>query len=91
MVKIRLQRRGATRRPFYRLIAVDGRRKRDGRALEFLGTYDPKPNPEAIDIRLERVDAWVTRGAVLSDTARSLVRKARARTAAQSAQSTGSA
>jgi small subunit ribosomal protein S16 len=85
MVKIRLQRGGATKRPFFRLIAIDERRKRDGRALEFLGTYDPKSNPEKIDIRIDRVDSWVGRGAQLSPTARSLVRKARARTAAPSA------
>ena len=85
MVKIRLQRGGAKKRPFYRLIAVDERRRRDGRALEFLGTYDPGLDPEKIDIRLDRVDAWIGRGAQLSDTARSLLRKARERSAAPAA------
>ena len=46
MVKIRLLRAGAKKRPFYRIVAMDERRKRDGRALEFLGTYDPGPEPE---------------------------------------------
>jgi small subunit ribosomal protein S16 len=90
MVKIRLQRGGATKRPFFRLIAIDERRKRDGRALEFLGTYDPKSDPEKIDIRIERVDSWIGRGAQLSPTARSLVRKARARAAAPQAPAGGS-
>ncbi len=89
MVKIRLQRGGATKRPFFRLIAIDERRKRDGRALEFLGTYDPQSDPERIDIRIDRVDSWVSRGAQLSATARSLVRKARARAAAPQAPAGG--
>ncbi|UCE86164.1 MAG: 30S ribosomal protein S16 [Deltaproteobacteria bacterium] len=90
MVRIRLQRGGATKRPFYRLIAIDERRKRDGRALEFLGTYDPKSKPETIDIRIDRVNAWVDRGAQLSATARSLLRKAKARAATQPASPAGS-
>jgi len=53
MVKIRLTRAGAKKRPFYRIIAIDERRQRDGRALEFLGTYDPKSNPERIQLRSE--------------------------------------
>ncbi len=77
MVKIRLTRVGAKKRPFYRMIAIDQRRKRDGRALEFLGTYDPNPNPAKIDLKLDRVDAWVARGAMLSPTARSLVKQCR--------------
>ncbi len=63
MLKIRLTRAGAKKRPFYRIIAIDGRRKRDGRALEYLGTYDPKTNPEQVVIRTEALDAWVRKGA----------------------------
>ena len=48
MVKIRLTRAGARNRPFYRIVAVDERRPRDGRPLEFLGTFDPKVNPEKL-------------------------------------------
>jgi small subunit ribosomal protein S16 len=77
MVKIRLLRAGAKKRPFYRVIAIDERRKRDGRALEFLGTYDPIAKPEAIRLRQERIDAWVAEGAQLSDAVRSLVKRAR--------------
>ena len=75
MVKIRLLRAGAKKRPFYRVIAIDERRKRNGRALEFLGTYDPRPNPERIDIRSERLQEWVSRGAQMSPTVRSLLRR----------------
>jgi small subunit ribosomal protein S16 len=77
MVKIRLLRAGARSKPFYRLVAIDERRQRDGRALDLLGTYDPKTQPAAIQIDLESVDRWIGRGARLSETARSLVEKAR--------------
>ena len=82
MVKIRLTRAGATKSPFYRMIAIDVRRQRDGRALEFLGTYDPRPTPAKIDLKLDRVDAWVAKGAKLSQTAHSLVKQCRAAQAA---------
>ena len=84
MVKIRLTRAGAKKRPFYRIIAIDERRQRDGRALEFLGTYDPNTNPEKVLIRTDAIDAWVKKGAQLSPTVKSLIRRA-GRTAAASA------
>ena len=79
MVKIRLARVGAKKRPFYRVVAIDVRRQRDGRPLEFLGTYDPTPQPEKIVIETERLEAWVAKGAQLTPTVRSLVRRARRR------------
>ena len=82
MVKIRLTRAGAKKRPFYRIIAIDERRQRDGRPLEFLGTYDPKTNPESILLRSEALDAWVKKGAQLSPTVKSLIRRAGRRAAA---------
>jgi len=72
-------RAGAKKRPFYRIIAIDQRKKRDGRALDFLGTYDPKTDPPTVNINLERVDAWVTNGAQMADTVKSLVAQARER------------
>ncbi len=81
MVKIRLTRAGAKKRPFYRIIAIDERRQRDGRGLEFLGTYDPKTNPERILLRSEALDAWVKKGAQLSPTVKSLMRRAGRRAA----------
>ncbi len=77
MVKIRLTRAGARNRPFYRIVAVDQRRPRDGRPLEFLGTYDPKVSPEKLDIRADAVAAWVSKGAQLSPTVKSLIRRAK--------------
>jgi len=78
MVKIRLQRGGAKKRPFYRVIALDERRQRDGRALQFLGTYDPKFDPAEIKLDHAGIQAWVDKGARLSDTVRSLVKKSSA-------------
>jgi len=77
MVKIRLTRAGAKKRPFYRIIAIDERRPRNGRPLEFLGTYDPRPKPARIRVETERVEAWLAKGAKLSPTVRSLMRQAR--------------
>ena len=77
MVKIRLARMGAKKRPKYRIVALDERRQRDGRALEFLGTYDPLPDPALLHLKLERVDAWLAQGAQLTPAVRSLVRRAR--------------
>ena len=82
MVKIRLTRAGAKKRPYYRIVAIDDRRQRDGRPLEFLGTYDPKTDPERVVIRSEAVDAWVKKGAQLSPTVKSLMRRARRQQAA---------
>lgn len=77
MVKIRLKRGGAKRRPFYRVIAIDERAKRDGRALEFLGTYDPVAEPPRIDLDTEKIDAWRRKGAQLSKAVGGLMRRSR--------------
>ncbi len=82
MVKIRLSRRGAKKRPFYRIVAIDERKQRDGRPLEFLGTYDPAPNPERLDLKVEQIDAWVAKGAQMSPTVRSLIKREAKRAAA---------
>ena len=82
MVKIRMTRGGAKKRPHYRIVAIDERKPRDGRPLEFLGSYDPRQNPERLDVRIERVEAWVAKGARLSPTVKSLIKRARARAAA---------
>ena len=86
MVKIRLARVGTKKRPFYRVVAIDQRRPRDGRPLEFLGTYDPGPEPEKVELKTERLEAWLAQGAQLSPTVRALVRRARRRGAGAAAQ-----
>lgn len=73
MVKIRLKRLGARKRPFYRLVVADARSPRDGRFIEELGTYDPITKPATVVINADRVRDWMSRGAQPSDTARSLL------------------
>jgi|COG998Drversion2_1049125.scaffolds.fasta_scaffold22470_1 small subunit ribosomal protein S16 len=75
MVKIRLFRIGTTKRPYYRVVAIDSRRARNGRVLETLGTYDPRGVGGVTAIKLDKVQAWVDKGAQLSDTVRSLVKQ----------------
>jgi len=76
MVKIRLRRMGAKKAPFYRVVVADSRYPRDGRFIEELGTYDPRQNPAAINIDLERAQAWIKTGAQPTETVRDLLRKA---------------
>lgn len=85
MVKIRLSRAGAKKRPFYRIVAIDERKRRDGRPLELLGTYDPIARPRAIVLDTARLDAWVRQGAQMSPTVASLARELRRRPAAPAA------
>ncbi len=79
MVKIRLSRTGGKNSPYYRIIAIDERKKTNGRSLEQLGTYDPRTAPEKLVIKTERVAAWQARGAQLSPSVKSLMRRARRR------------
>ena len=76
-MKIRLTRQGAKKRPFYRIVAIDERKPREGRPLEFLGTYDPLTQPEVIQVKSERIEEWVSNGAQLSPRVATLVRRAR--------------
>ena len=78
-LKIRLQRHGASHRPFYRMVVTEAAARRDGRFVEVLGTYEPqasKPENE-LKVKLERVDYWKSVGAKATDTAASLIRQAR--------------
>ena len=72
MVKLRLNRMGAKRQPFYRIVAADSRSPRDGRFLEIVGNYDPTKNPAIINIDEEKVMTWIRNGAQPTDTVRSL-------------------
>lgn len=75
-VRIRLARVGATKRPSYRVVAIDSRRPRDGRALEILGFYDPLTEPATVRLEAERIRDWVAKGAKPSDTVVKLLRQA---------------
>ena len=66
MLKIRLMRIGAKKRPFYRVVAVDERNKRTGGYIENLGTYNPLTEPKEIKLNQERIDYWTKKGAQMS-------------------------
>lgn len=72
-VKIRLKRMGSKKRPFFRIVAMDSRTKRDGGSLEIIGTYNPIKEPVELDIDEEIALKWLKVGAEPSDTARSLL------------------
>lgn len=74
--KIRLMRMGSMKRPFYRLVVVDSRKRRDGRCIENLGTYSPLPRQTEVRLKEDRILHWLGEGAQLSGTAEDIVRRA---------------
>lgn len=72
-VKIRLARAGAKKAPFYRVVAADSRAPRDGRFIEILGRYNPRTDPSTIELNVEKVDAWIAKGAQPSETVAKLL------------------
>ncbi|MBR0139919.1 MAG: 30S ribosomal protein S16 [Firmicutes bacterium] len=76
MVKIRLTRMGAHKKPFYRIIVADARTTRDGKDIEQLGYYDPLTEPATIKIDAEAAKKWIANGAQPTDTVRALLKKA---------------
>ena len=73
-VVIRLMRAGAKKRPFFRMVAADSRRQRDGRFLEILGHYNPLSQPYELVVHKARVESWISKGAQPSEQAASLLR-----------------
>jgi small subunit ribosomal protein S16 len=73
MLAIRLRRTGSKKRPFFRVVVTDSRTARDSSFVEVLGHYNPRTQPETLEIKRERLDHWVKLGAVPSDTVRTLV------------------
>ncbi len=76
-VKIRLTRVGAKNDITFRVVATDSRSPRGGRYLELLGWYDPRKNGVNYSLKLDRIDAWLAKGAIPTETVRSLIKKAR--------------
>lgn len=74
-VKIRLARHGAKKRPFYRIVVADSECPRDGRYLENVGTYNPLKDPAEVTLKSERIEYWLGRGAIATDTVKSLLKK----------------
>ena len=75
MLKIRLQRQGKKKAPFYHVVVADSRSPRDGKIVEKIGTYDPMTNPATINIDSEKVDAWIKNGAKPTDSVKNLIER----------------
>ena len=76
MVKIRLQRQGKKKAPFYHIVVADSRSPRDGRIVEKIGTYDPMTEPATINLDKEKVESWIKNGAKPTDSVKQLIEKA---------------
>ena len=74
-VKIRLKRMGKIRAPFYRVVVMDSRTKRDGRAIEEIGKYHPTESPSLIEISSERAQYWLSHGAQPTEAVEALLKK----------------
>lgn len=75
MVKIRLQRQGKKKAPFYHIVVADSRSPRDGKIVEQIGTYDPMTNPATINIDEEKLATWIKNGAKPTDSVKMLIEK----------------
>ena len=75
MLMIRLSRTGARKQPQYRVVVIEKERARNGRPVEVVGTYNPRTNPASIDLKRERIDYWVSKGAQMSDRVNKIVSK----------------
>ena len=76
MVKIRLQRQGKKKAPFYHIVVADSRSPRDGRIIEELGTFDPMTDPSTIVLDQEKATQWIKNGARPTDTVKKLIEQA---------------
>ena len=76
MVKIRLKRMGANKKPFYRVVVADARSPRNGRFIEEIGIYDPMKDPKVIEIDKEKANKWLSTGAQPTETVKGLFKKA---------------
>ena len=75
MVMIRLARVGARKQPYYRIVAIEKDRARNGRSIEVVGTYNPRTTPASVELKRERISYWRSVGAQLSPTVAKLLEK----------------
>jgi small subunit ribosomal protein S16 len=73
VLMIRLARIGARKQPYYRVVVIEKERARNGRSVEVVGTYNPRTNPASVELKRERIDYWVSKGAQCSDRVRKLL------------------
>jgi len=76
LVKIRLSRLGAHKRPFYRVVIADSRARRDGPFIEIIGTYDPLKEPSEVKLNVDKVKYWLQRGAQPTVIVKKLIQRA---------------
>ncbi len=74
-VKIRLTRMGSKKKPFYRVVAANAQTRRDGRALEYLGYYNPMTDPADVRLDAEKINKWLKLGAEPTETVQTLIKK----------------
>jgi len=72
---IRLSRTGARKQPQYRVVVIEKERARNGRPVEVVGTYNPRTTPASIELKRERIDYWISKGAKMSDRVTKIVSK----------------
>ncbi|MBR3689710.1 MAG: 30S ribosomal protein S16 [Eggerthellaceae bacterium] len=77
MIKIRLARHGAKKRPYYRIVVANAQARRDGRFIEEVGRYNPCTEPAMVQFDMEKVDKWIANGAQPTDTVARLLKNAR--------------
>jgi small subunit ribosomal protein S16 len=75
MLAIRLRKMGSKKRPFFRVVVIDSRVARDSSFVEILGHYNPRTKPAKVEIDRERIEYWKGKGAQLSDTVRTLLKR----------------
>jgi small subunit ribosomal protein S16 len=75
VLMIRLSRTGARKQPHYRVVVIEKERARNGRPVEVVGLYNPRTSPASIDLKRERIDYWVSKGARMSDRVSKIVSK----------------
>ena len=85
MLMIRLARVGARKQPHYRIVVIEKARARNGRPVEVVGTYNPRTNPASVELKRDRVEYWVSKGAQMSERVSKLVAKTAAPAPAGSA------
>jgi small subunit ribosomal protein S16 len=76
-VTIRLARKGAKKHAYYRVVVADSRRSRNGKFLEWVGTYNPAQDPPLVELEMPRIEEWLKNGATTSLTVKELIKAAR--------------
>jgi len=76
MLKIKLRRMGAPKRPSYRIVIADSKTSRGGAFIEIIGQYDPMTNPETVKVEVEKAKSWIGKGAQPTETVSRLLKKA---------------